>query len=92
MEATDTVAIILAAGLGSRILPLSHEVPKCMLAVQGESMLHRTLGVFHDLNISKTVVVGGYKSDKLVLPAGTGLVLNDQYMHNNILFYQFLGK
>jgi len=85
MGAAETIAVVVAAGLGSRILPLSHEVPKCMLEVQNQSMLHRALTTFHDLNITKTVVVGGYKSDKLVLPPSTELVINDQYLHNNIL-------
>jgi len=85
LGAEETIAIVVAAGLGSRIVPLSHEVPKCMLEVQNHSMLHRALTTFHDLNITKSVVVGGYKSDKLVLPPGTELVLNDQYLHNNIL-------
>ena len=56
-----------------------------MLEVQSRSILHRALTTFHDLNITKTVVVGGYKSDKLVLLPGTELVLNDQYSNNNIL-------
>jgi choline kinase len=56
-----------------------------MLEVQNQSMLHRALTTFQDLNISKTIVVGGYKSDKLVLMPGTELVLNDQSSHNNIL-------
>lgn len=85
MGAAETIAVVVAAGMGTRILPLSHEVPKCMLEVQDQSMLHRALTTFRDLNTTKTVVVGGYKSDKLVLPPGTDLVLNDQYLHNNIL-------
>lgn len=85
MVAAETIAVIVAAGPGTRILPLSHEVPKCMLEVQSQTMLHRALTTFRDLNITKAVVVGGYKSDKLVLPPGTELVLNDQYQHNNIL-------
>mgnify|MGYP000509993359 CR=1 FL=1 len=63
LGAAETTAVVVAAGLGSRILPLSHEVPKCMLEVQNQSMLHRALATFNDLNITKIVVVGGYKSD-----------------------------
>lgn len=85
MDITETIAVVVAAGLGSRLLPLSQEVPKCMLAVQNQSMLERALMTFRNLNINKTVVVGGYKSDKLLLPPGTKLVLNDRYLHNNIL-------
>ena len=85
MGAGETIAVVVAAGVGSRLLPLSQEVPKCMLEVQSQSMLHRALTTFHDLNITKTVVVGGYKSEKLVLLPSTELILNDQYSHNNIL-------
>ena len=85
LAATETIAVVIAAGLGSRILPLSHDIPKCMLEVQGEPMLHRALTIFSNLNVNKSVIVGGYKSDKLVLPNGVELVINDEYMHNNIL-------
>ena len=79
------MAVIVAAGQGSRMLPLSEELPKCMLPVQTQSILHRALITFRDLGIKRSVVIGGYKSDKLVLLPGSELVLNDQYLKNNIL-------
>lgn len=85
MTSKNAVSVVLAAGLGSRILPLSHELPKCMLEVQNQPILHRVLGTFEDLGIDRSIVIGGHKAEKLLLPKGAKLVLNDQYRHNNIL-------
>ena len=81
----DSLAVVVAAGLGSRLLPLTDELPKCKLDVQRKPMLHRALSTFTDLGISKSVVIGGYKADKLILPDESTLVLNHEYASNNIL-------
>ena len=83
--ADDALAVVIAAGLGSRLLPFTTDLPKCMLDVQSETMLSRALGTFRDLGITQSVVVGGYKPEKLLLPDRCTLVMNDQYQSNNIL-------
>ena len=85
MGSEGTIAVVLAAGIGSRILPLSHEIPKCMLEVQDQPMLHRALSTLQELQVSKSIVIGGHRSEKLILPEGAKLVLNDRFQHNNIL-------
>ena len=81
----DSLAVVVAAGIGSRLLPLTGELPKCMLEVQSRPLLHRALDTFRELGIHKSVVVGGYKADRLVLPERSELVMNHEYMSNNIL-------
>ena len=81
----DSLAVVVAAGVGTRLQPFTNDVPKCMLDVQSKPMLHRALGIFSDLGITKSVVIGGYKPDRLVLPRQSKLVLNHQYLTNNIL-------
>ena len=55
--------IILAAGRGSRLLPLTRDVPKCLLPVgPGKSVLEHQLGVLHDCGIADVVVVSGFKT------------------------------
>ena len=81
----EPLAVVIAAGVGSRLLPITSELPKCMLEVQGQTMLRRALGTFLDLGITRSVVVGGYKSENLQLPDRCNLVLNHQYRSNNIL-------
>ena len=85
LEVNDTLGVVIAAGIGSRLKPLTDELPKCMLDVRGKHILDWTLDTFRDLGISRSVVIGGYNSNKLLLPQGCKLVLNDQYRTNNIL-------
>jgi choline kinase len=80
-----SLAVVIAAGPGSRLRPLTSEVPKCMLDVQKKPMLHRALDTFRDVQIPQSVVVGGYKVDKLELPDDCTLLINDDYENNNIL-------
>ncbi len=56
-------AIILAAGRGSRLLPLTRDMPKCLLPVgSGKSVLEHQLGILRDCGISDVVVVSGFKT------------------------------
>ena len=81
----DTLAVVIAAGIGLRLKPFTDELPKCMLDVRGKPILDRALSTFRDLGISRSVVIGGYKSDRLLLPELCTLVLNHQFRTNNIL-------
>lgn len=56
-------AIILAAGVGSRMRPLTLEKPKCLIDIAGKSFIDRQIRVFKNCSIDKITVVTGYKSD-----------------------------
>ena len=79
------VVVVVAAGIGSRLQPFTNELPKCMLEVQGKTILRRALDTFRNLRIAESIVVGGFKADMLDLPADSRLVLNDRYKSNGIL-------
>ena len=81
----NSLAVVIAAGIGSRLRPFTNELPKCMLEVQNKTMLSRALGTFQELGLPQSVVIGGHESEKLLLPDQSLLVLNDQYRTNNIL-------
>lgn len=53
-------AVILAAGLGSRLKPLTDEVPKCMTEINGKSILLHTLEALEKNGIDETAIVVGY--------------------------------
>ena len=57
--------IILAAGKGSRLKPLTDSVPKCMVKVGGKTILSRVLDCWESLSQEKPVLVGGYKIQEI---------------------------
>lgn len=58
-------AMILAAGMGSRMEHLTSDIPKPMLLVQGTSLIERHLNYLHKHNIEKVVINTFYKGDVL---------------------------
>lgn len=56
-------AVLLAAGLGSRLAPLTDAVPKCMVSVSGMPILGRLVRCLDGYGFERLVVVTGYKSD-----------------------------
>lgn len=58
-------AIILAAGQGNRLRPLTNEVPKCMVLLNGKPLIDIIIERFKKNGISDIVVIGGYKFDVL---------------------------
>lgn len=56
-------AVILSAGKGSRLLPLTESRPKCLIDFSGRSLLEWQLDALFDSGISEMVVVTGFRSD-----------------------------
>lgn len=56
-------AIIMAAGMSSRFVPLSLEKPKGLLAVKGEILIERQIEQLQDAGIQNIVLVLGYKKE-----------------------------
>ena len=61
----DLTAIILAAGLGSRLRPLTDETPKPLLDVGGRTILARQLERIAAAGIPRAVVVTGYRAEQV---------------------------
>ncbi|MDR8393040.1 phosphocholine cytidylyltransferase family protein [Aliifodinibius sp. S!AR15-10] len=61
----DYTAIILAAGKGTRLRPLTNRIPKCMIPVDGKPMLEWQLEVLVESGIENIIVVTGYLEDKI---------------------------
>lgn len=58
-------AVLLAAGLGTRLRPITNEVPKCMVPVNGMPIIERQILNLVENNINDICVVAGYKSEVL---------------------------
>ncbi|MGH2446081.1 MAG: NTP transferase domain-containing protein [Candidatus Limnocylindria bacterium] len=77
-------AIILAAGLGSRLRHLTTDRPKTTLEIEGRSLIDRQLDTFRALGITDITIVTGHQAEKLQ-QAGVKTRHNDDYRNNNIL-------
>lgn len=59
-------AVILAAGMGRRLKALTSDNTKCMVKVNGVTLIERTLRILDKKNLSKIVIVVGYEGQKLI--------------------------
>jgi choline kinase len=55
-----TTALLLAAGTGSRLYPLTQNAPKCLTVVNGRSILERLVSCLNRHGFKRLVVVTGY--------------------------------
>lgn len=66
-------AIILAAGVGKRLWPITQHRPKCLIEIGGRSLLVRCLDALAAVGIRQAVIVVGYRQDMIRSVARNGL-------------------
>lgn len=80
-------AIIMAAGMANRFVPLSYEQPKGLLRVKGEVLIEREITQLQEAGIYDITLVVGYMKEKffyLKEKYGVDIVVNeDYYRYNN---------
>ena len=59
-------AIILAAGMGKRLKKLTADATKCMVKVNGVTLIERALSNLEKTRISRIVLVVGYQAQQLI--------------------------
>ncbi|MBQ6341675.1 MAG: aminotransferase class I/II-fold pyridoxal phosphate-dependent enzyme [Anaerolineaceae bacterium] len=59
-------AIILAAGMGKRLKDLTKNNTKCMVKVNGVTLIERMLQQIEKQNVSRIIIIIGYKGQKLI--------------------------
>lgn len=88
-------AIILAAGLGTRLRPITNEVPKCMVSVNGICIIDKQINNLHKAGVNDIVVVGGYKAEilkkHLERYEGITFVNNYRYAETNNMYSLYLA-
>lgn len=81
-------ALIIAAGFGSRFVPLTFETPKGLLEVFGERMIERQIKQLHQAGIRDITIVVGYLKEKfeyLIDKFDVKLLYNPEYSTKNTL-------
>ena len=78
-------AIILAAGMGRRLKELTQNNTKCMVKVNGVTLIERLLSQLEKYELSRIVIVVGYEGQKLIDYIATlGVKTPIQYVENPI--------
>lgn len=81
-------AILMAAGMGTRLRPLTENTPKSLIEVNGMSLLERQIINLREIGIEEIIVLTGYfheKFDDIVKKYNLIKVVNDKYdVYNNI--------
>lgn len=92
-------AILLAAGMGTRLRPLTLTTPKSLVQVDGQPILERQVEFLKEIGVEEIIVVTGYLKEKfeyLKEKYGVKLIHNDKFdIYNNIytmyLVREYLG-
>ena len=91
MESRKPKVILLVAGEGKRLRPYTLDRPKCMVEIDGISLIDRQLSVLRAEGLDNIVMVGGYKSEMLKRE-GVKLKLNPRYYETNMVWTMFCAE
>ncbi len=87
--------IILAAGQGVRLRPLTDDRPKCMVEYQGVPLIDRIMDTLSACGISPLVIVAGYRSEVLehhVRPRQARIIINSDFESTNMVHSLFCAE
>lgn len=59
------IAVILAAGQGSRLRPLTNDIPKCLVPVRGKPLLEHILDSLRAGGVDRIAIVTGYRAETI---------------------------
>lgn len=94
-----TTALLLAAGAGSRLSPHTDQIPKCLVKVNGKSILERLVDTLGSYGFRRLVVVVGYRDKCIRDFLGTRIgqmeityILNPIYNETNNIYSLWLAR
>ncbi|AVD74357.1 nucleotidyl transferase WchZ [Streptococcus pneumoniae] len=90
-------ALILAAGLGTRLAPITNEVPKSLVPVNGKPILMKQIENLYQNNITDITIIAGYKSSVLTDAVTEkypeiNIIDNVDFKTTNNMYSAYLGK
>lgn len=91
-------AIILAAGIGSRLRPITSSTPKCLVKVAGKSIIDYQIQSYISAGVEKIIILTGYKSNmvkdfcKNIKGADIQIIENVDYETTNNMYSLYLAR
>lgn len=88
-------AIVLAAGEGKRLRPLTNSIPKCLLTYKNETLIERLISQIQKCCIDEIILVVGYKKDAVIQKIKhfkeVKIVFNDRYKTDTNIYSMYLA-
>lgn len=87
-------AIIVAAGLGRRLMPITKNYPKCLLKINGKRIIDLTIEVLKECGIQEIIMVVGYQQEKIkdYLGKQVKYIINPIYDRTNTMYSLLLAQ
>lgn len=92
-------AVILAAGLAKRLRPLTDNTPKCLLDLNGSTLLHRTVENLIKCDVKDFIFVTGYRENMIREYLDSNFkninkiyITNSDYANNNNSYSLWMTK
>lgn len=87
-------AVIVAAGLSSRLYPLTVDKPKCLLKINNEPIISRNIKLLKKMGIKEVIIVTGYLNKKIEDEVGDAatFIYNPFYKYCNNMGSLYLAK
>ncbi|MFQ5620456.1 MAG: NTP transferase domain-containing protein [Candidatus Nanoarchaeia archaeon] len=84
-------AVILAAGMGTRLGKYTQDLPKCMLSFNGKTLIEKQVETLRNAGITDITIVKGYHPEKINIE-GTKTYLNKIYDETNMVETLFCAE
>jgi choline kinase len=85
-------SVILAAGKGKRLYPYTKEKPKCLIEINGKSLLSRQIDILNTVGIEDIFVVVGYLNRLVKKDKRYKIVYNKYFESTNSIYSLWLTK
>lgn len=90
-------ALILAAGLGSRLAPITDTCPKALVPVNGKPIIIKQIENLYENGITDITIIAGYKAEILEKAvhakfADVNIVINADYAVTNNMYSAYMGE
>jgi L-glutamine-phosphate cytidylyltransferase len=84
-------AIILAAGMGTRLDKYTQNLPKCMLKFKGKTLIERQVKTLRQSGINNIVIIRGYEANKIKIKR-VSYYSNPDYANTNMVSTLFCAE
>lgn len=90
-------ALILAAGLGTRLAPITNDRPKSLVSVNGQPILFKQIDNLHENGITDITIVSGYKANVLEkavheLYPEINIIESADYANTNNMYSAYIAR